>query len=107
MYGKNIRYWSYPQGGPGESMSENDRYDEVPLGGFGGFDNEWDEGYDDGGEGMKGLWKMGDEVDEQKQGILLIPIVFVVVICLTVGYILTAVGGRLKNITVFQYIIYF
>ena len=65
------------------------------------------EGYEDGGEGMKGLWKNGGWSGWTKQGILLIPIVFVVVICLTVGYILTAVGGRLKNITVFQYIIYF
>ena len=37
---------------------------------------------------------MGDEVDEQKQGILLIPIVFVVVIALTVGYILNAVWRK-------------
>ena len=33
---------------------------------------------------MKGLWKMEDEVDEQKQSILLIPIVFVVAIALAV-----------------------
>ena len=33
-----------PPGGSGGSMSENDGYDEVPLGGFGGFDNEWNEG---------------------------------------------------------------
>ena len=44
MYGKNIRYRLRYLGvtprGSGGSMSENDGYDEVPLGGFGGFDNE-------------------------------------------------------------------
>ena len=36
------------------------------------------EGYEDGGEGMKGLWKNGGWSGWTKQGILLIPIVFVV-----------------------------
>ena len=37
-----------------------------------------------GEECMKGLWKMGDEMDEQKRGTLLIPIVFVMEIALAV-----------------------
>lgn len=36
-------------------------------------------------------------MDEQKQGILLIPIVFVVVIALTVGYILNAVWRKTEK----------
>ena len=65
------------------------------------------EGYEDGGEGMKGLWKNGGWSGWTKTGYPLDTYCFCSSNCLTVGYILNAIGGRLKNITVFQYIIYF